>query len=72
MAPEGRGTRANREGLAQFEDRIKLRMYVSALRVVLYVSTKKLHFAGTGVRKRKINSVACGFSPIEIHFLTAR
>ena len=29
---------------------------------------KKLHFvSGTGLRK--ISSVACGFSPIKIHFL---
>ena len=51
----------NRESPTQFENRIKHRVYVRCM-------GRKGPFllAGTGVRK--ISSVACGFSPIKIHF----
>ena len=56
----------NWESLAQFENRIKPRMYVRRITRSIMYSTmyvkKKLHLAGTGVRK--ISSVDFGFSPI--------
>ena len=47
---------------AQFENRIKPRMYYAKY----YVRKSSILLAGTGARK--ISSVACGFSPIKIHF----
>ena len=58
----------NRESPAQFENRTKPRVYVRHItrtNVVLWKSSILL--AGTGVRK--INSVACGFSPIKPIFI---
>ena len=57
--------RSNQESLAQFENLIKLWVFVRCItRSTMY---KKLYLlARTGVRK--ICSIACGFSPIEIYF----
>ena len=51
----------NRENPAQFENRIKPRVYVRRI-----THSTMYGKAGTGIRKN--SSVACGYSPIKIHF----
>ena len=58
----------NRESRAQFENRIKPQVYIVSITRSTCSKYKKsfILLAGTGVRKT--SSVACGFSPIRIHF----
>ena len=53
---------SNPESPAQFENRIKPRLYVRRI-------TRSTMYEKARAGVRKISSVACGFSPIKVHIL---
>ena len=57
---------ANRDSPAQFENRIKPLMYARCITRSTVYEKSSILLSGTGVGN--ISSVACGFSPIQIHF----